>query len=102
MAQSIKMLKAQTWQPELLPQHTHKGGLKELTTQSCLLTSTWQVQTQTHTHTQLINTYIKGFTDNEKSAKELMLQVLNILSITFKAKNKAKRRKSKMKRWGKH
>lgn len=40
MAQSIKMLKAQTWQPELLPQHTHKGGLKELTTQSRLLTST--------------------------------------------------------------
>lgn len=49
--------------------------------------------TDTHTHTQLINMYIKIFTDNEKSAKELMLQVWNTLSITFKAKNKAKRRK---------
>lgn len=37
--------------------------------------------------------YIKRFTDNEKSAKELMLQVCNALFITFKAKNKSKRRK---------
>lgn len=48
-------------------------------------------------YTILINIYIKRFTDNEKSAKELMLQVWNALSITFKAKNKAKRRKINLK-----
>lgn len=53
--------------------------------------------TDIHTHTILINMYIKRFTDNEKSAKELMLQVWNALSITFNAKNKAKRRKINLK-----
>lgn len=95
MTQSIKMLKAQIWQPELLPQHTWPKRTNYTKLSSDIYMTSKNTQTYTHRDicTQTINMYIKRFTDNEKSAKELMLQVCNALSITFKAKNTAKRRK---------
>lgn len=104
MAQSIKMLKAQAWQRELLPQHSHKGRLKELTPQSCFLTSTWQIQTHRYTqiYTHTLNK-IKGFTDNVKSDKESMLQFgMSYPLHSRQRKRQREKNKTAMKRWGKH
>lgn len=46
-----KVLALQAWRPEFDPQDSHKGGGRELTSQSCPLTSTYPLW-HTHAHIQ--------------------------------------------------
>lgn len=58
MGQSMKMLAAHAWQPELLPQQPHKGRQKNQLHKMCLLTPKWQAQIHRYTQLKYVNKMI--------------------------------------------